>query len=781
MDKQFQIFDPIQMKTYLVDFNELRFWINVPMLQRLFQQSSAANQSFQFLDGEQREYLLQLLDKNEKVLPFKIKNWNGIPGFNTSFHLDVVYSIEADAFHDKINQEVKDKLFLQKKIHTVAQEGGISISGQNFPISTMIAVSEDFITEEEMEPTQPYPIFQNYLGNGTEYTDRFFLNYRGDMEPMVLQVLAWEEENWQYIVTATIEPAIDHESVLWSNVPKVKNLFEFFSSEGFKARADGPHRTYFENKERGDIIEYNVPPEHLYTPFISIRQHQFKTDYISRKKLGDKLLKQLKDAGLWEEVLYFRAYLLETEALSKIQNKNKRPADMLLSEAIIRYDECSEQFKGQAQLEAVFCAWLKSRIALLKEDKGVERKSYQNMLERYKGLHAWEDFLWLLDHIGTFNRQLPYQLVKEYMPISTLDKYYFMKPNTYKRILEYWDKGVSYDKRPKKGNISEWHYNLAQKAYDIGLKDTANYHLSMFFKLTEKNPEGSQWAIEGTEELLDFAIKVGARKQYLKFAQTMAKFMGKKRKQESIGDMSAIGRKAYRWTLLSLTLSEARWAFHAGYLLKKANKEKMDLIKHWFRHAYEAFYEAVLHYDPTEDYTSEQTVLIGKGFVTAYHLGFAIRDENLMSWSLQLANELWENNHSKELYLAIHGIFQTEDRQKMADKLISTWIEKVKEEEGSFVLDIEKVIILSDLYLSVEEWEETAKTLKYGLTKLQWDFESLDKIFKTFLSLQKFAPSVLPICEEDMFSWIQKYQHEKQNSVSYMTSVRSRIKKITKV
>lgn len=781
MDKQIKIYDPIHTKIYNLNFDEMRFWINTPIFQKFFKQDNQSNDSFQRLDGTNRENFLQFLDKNEVIMPFKMNDWEGIPGMSVSFTLFADHNLHGNSFHDKVNQGIRDRFFSGKNIYTKKEELFATIGGETFPMPTVFYFSEEFCKTEELPPETAYPIFQSYIGNGTDFNEKFFINYGGDVEPIVFNVPVYEEKDWVYYLSVKIEPTVDFEDVLWTNTPKVRHLFDFFAENGFKVRSEGQHRAFFENKENGDIIEYNNPPSHLYPPFISIRQHKGRTDFKSRNSLGKELMNKMKKEGLWEEILHFRAYLLETEALSRIQNKNKKPADQLLSNAIAKYDICEGHLMGQAQLEAIFCAWLKSRIAVDKQDKYVELKSYDSILTRYANLHMWEDFLWFLDHISEEDKNNAFKSVRHHLPIYGLDKYYFMNKSTYKRILEYWDKGSIKEKRPKKSNIAEWHYNLAHQAYDIGLKDTSRHHLLMFFRLTQRNPEGSEWAIEGTEELLDFAIKVDARKQYLKFSQTMSDFMRQKRKEKGIGDMSAIGRKEYRWILLTLTLSEARWAFHSAYLLKKENKEKVEPIKRWFRAAYEAFYESILHYDATEDYTKEQTVTIGKGFLTGYHLAFTLKDENQMSYLLDLTSELWERNPSKELYLAIHSMFSKEERKIMADSLITNWIEEVKEETGSFVLDLEKVIILSDLYLSVEEWEDCAKTLNYGLSKLEWNFEALNDAFKTFMSLQKFSPEHAETCEESMYIQVNKYQEEKKTNVQIGKNVKSRIKRINEL
>lgn len=781
MEKQIKIYDPIHTKVYTLNFDELRFWFDIPAFQRLFNQQNELNNAFQRLDGVNRENFLKFLDTNESLLPFKVNNWEGIPGMELSLTLHVQHNLNGNAFHDHVNQGIRDRFFSGKNIFTQKEKMYATIASETFPMDTLFYISEEFCKTELLTPETPYPIFQSYIGNGTDFDEKFLLNYSGEIDPVSFNIPIYQEREWTYSLEVVIKPITPHEDVLWTNTPKVRHLFDFFADNGFKVRTEGPHRTFFENTERGDLVEYNIPPSHLYPPFINIRKHNGKLDFNSRQVLGEQLMEKMKKEGLWEEILHFRAYLLETEALSRIQNNNKKPADKLLSEAIEKYELCDGHLRSQAQLESIFCAWLKSRIAVNKGDKFIELRSYDSILSRYANLHLWEDFLWFLDHSHHEDKQNALKSVRNHLPILDLDKYFFMNKATYKRILEYWDRASVSVKRPKKENVSEWHYNLAYQSYDIGLKDTARYHLLMFFKLTQKNPEGSEWAIEGTEELLDFAIKVDARKQYMRFAQTMAEFMRRKRKEEGIGDMSAIGRKEYRWILLTLTLSEGRWAFHSGYLLKKENKEKPEQIKRWFKSSYEAFYEAILHYDATEGYTKAQTVTIAKGFVTGYHLAFTMKDENFISYLLDLSRELWKRNPSKELYVALQSLFSKEERKEMADSLITKWMEEVKRETGSFTLDVEKVLILSDLYLSVEEWEDCAKTLNYGLTKLNWDFEPLNSAFKTFLSLQKFAPEQSEICEVKLYALISDFQNEKAINQQFGKSTKSRIRRIEKV
>lgn len=778
MTKQINIYDPIHNKVYTLDFEEIRFWLNIKQFQRQFKQIPELNNAFHTLDGMHKEYILKFLDYHDVDNEIPIVNWSGIPGFNVAFELRVNHSQNAASFRDRIQQSVKDKAFFEKKIFSQRNMSYVQIQGQTLPIESDFLMSNHFMEVHTLKPYERYPVYESYIGNGTDFDDKFLLNYLGEVEPIDFEIPLYEEDDWVYSIRAVITPLENHEDTLWLNVPNSKVIYEFFQSKGYTEYREGISTVYFEHEEEGSVIEFSLPPVHLYPPFISIRQHQNSLELKVRRELGMTLMQELKETGIWDEIVNYRGYLLEADALLKVQNRNKVHADKLLSQAIMEYDKIEGTLKGVSQLEAIFCAWLKNRIATFVNDKAVKKRSAENILLRYAELHMWEDFLWFLDHIVLEEKEIVYAAIREHLPIQELDKYYMMSKETYTRILEYWDKSTYRIKKPDKNVLSNWYYNLALQSYDIGLKETARHNLVMFFKTTHRNPENSVWAIEGTEELLEFAIKVGARKEYRKFAETMAKYMAKKRKQMGIGDMSAIGRKEFRYSLLTNTLSEARWAFHAGFILKKENKEKKELIRKHFIAASEAMHEAFMHYDSTESYTVAQTVTIGKGFVTAYHLGFNMKNEEYMYYILDLARELWSKNQSKELYEALHGIFQKEERMVMADKVINDWISNIRKETGKFELDMEKVIILSDLYLSVEEWDNCAKTILHGLEKMDWDFDSLNKIFITFYELQKYAPDHAYAAEGKMYEWINYFIQEKHTLIPYAKGVRSRIKKI---
>lgn len=778
MTKIINIYDPIHNKVHTLDFEEIRFWLDIKQFQRQFNQITEINNAFHSLDGIHKEYVLKFLDYHDVDNEIPFIQWKGLEGYNVAFELKAIHSLHAASFRDHIQQSVKDKAFFEKKLYSQNNHSLLSIQGQTIPVNSTFLMSEHFVETHELKPYERYPVYESYIGNGTDFEDKFLLNYLGEVEPMDFEVPLYEEDDWVYALRVIITPLESHEEVLWLNVPKSKFIHDFFEGKGYTEYREGEFLVYFENEDEGNVIEFSMPPSHLYPSFISIRQVNDKRGLETRKKVGADLMNELKETGIWDEIVYFRGYLLETDALAKVQNRNKVHADKLLSQAIAEYDKIEGSMLGHAQLEAIFCAWLKNRIATSVNDKAVRKRSVENILLRFAELHMWEEFLWFLDHIVVEEKEVVYAAIREHLPIQELDKYYMMKKETYTRILEYWDKSTYKIKKPDKSMLSNWFYNLAIQSYDIGLKDTAKHNLIMFFRLTHKNPENSIWTIEGTEELLEFAIKVGARKEYRKFAETMSKYMLKKRKQMGIGDMSAIGRKEFRYSLLVNTLSEARWAFHSGFILMKENKEKKELIRKHFLAASDAMHEAFMHYDPTEYYTVEQTVTIGKGFVTAYHLGFNMRNEEYMNYILELARELWSINPSKELYEALHGIFHKEERMGMAEKVIDDWISNIRKETGKFELDSEKVIILSDLYLSVEEWENCAKTILHGLEKMEWNFENLNKLFVTFYALQRFSPEHAQTVEYMMYEWINYYIGIKQELTPYAKGVRNRIQKI---
>lgn len=777
MNELINIYDPIQNKIHRLNFNEIRFWVDVAFFQKLFKTEKEVQNSFQRLDGVIKENVMQFLDSHEKPLPLPINNWNGIPGLKINFTIHADFSLNANSFHDNVQQNVRNKIFSNKELFTKRENMFLNVKDEQLPLSTVISISNEFYSSDQIKPTEEFPVFDRYLGNGSNFADKFFINYLGEVEPIHFNLPLYEEADWKYYISVTITQTMDYKNVLWLNVPKMKYFFDFMGERGYRLREDGPDLIYLEQPKTRSILEYSIPSSQFYPPFITVREHEGSLDFEDRDRLGEELRTEMEEEGLLDEIQHFRAYLLETEALNKIQNKNKTPADELLSDAIAEYDKCEGDIKNQANLEAVFCAWLKSRIAVSKSDLKVKERAFSNILERYADKHLWEEFIFFLDLLEEEDRGVAQRLVRPFLPVMELDKFHLMSPTTYKRILEYWDKGASKDKCPNNANLSEWHYSMSLQAYDIGLKETARKHLISFFRATQRNPEGSEWTIEGTEEMLDFAVKVEAKSQYKRFAQTMANFMKKKRKTKGIGDMSAIGRKEYRWTLLSIAMSEARWAFHTAFIQKKENREKKEFIKEYFLASHDAMLEAIHHYDPTEFYTKDQTIIIGKGFWLGYQLGFQLRHEPFMIHLLELARELWKRNPSKELYQAIHTMFHKDERKEMADLVISNWIEEVKEKTGAFILDIERVTVLADLYLSVEEWENCAKTLKHGLTKLEWNFEDLNKVFKTFYSLHKYDLSAASICEEEIYHWIQVHINEKISQVKFAKNVRARIKR----
>ena len=781
MSDVYEIYDPVNLKLYSIDINEIRFWLDVPKLQEDYSKIPELRQSFGAMETDKREYFLKLMDKHETIIPFQIRHWTGIPGVNIGFDLNIVHTHDTASHYDAVNSRIRDSIFFEKSIRTLPQNANIHIENKYFPVRAIYGISEDFWDVQDLTHEHALPVFDQNVNTTPESTTRILLDSTGRLNPVEIIVTLMTVENWTYQLRITFMPSVDPSLVLWPNIPNAKPLYEFFNNQGYKIRGETGKRVIWENEKEGNIIEYNTPPPHLFNPFLVIKQHNGEEDLLARNKLGKELIERMRKTGLWDEILYFRAYLLETKALGKIQNKNKTAADILLSEAIMQYDECEENMWGPAQSEAMFCAWLKSRIAVGKGDKEVEYRSYMSIARRLAEGHLWKEFAWFLNKVHQEDRKMPMKIIKDFLPMAPLDKYYFVDQKSYKEILEFWDFAYAKEKRPENVQPSVWHYRLSKQAYDIGLKETAKAHLLRFFRETEREKRTVSWMVDGVEELMEYSIKLGLKDRYFKFAQTMVKNIEVMKKREGMGDMSAIGRKAYRWSLLVMTLSESRWALHSAVLLQKENREKRDQIKLWFKKSYETFRESILHYDPTEDYTKEQSCLIGKGFVSAYHLGFNYRDEQLMGYVQQLATELWEKNPSKELYLALHSIFSTERRQEMADLLIGNWISDVKEKEGKFVLDVKRTIELSSLYLGVEEWEEASKTMNYGLSNFEWNFEDLNEIFESFLVLQKYAPQHAVLCEKDLSRWIEIFKEEQRQIKKSTVPMIARMKKIEKV
>lgn len=773
------IFDPMMQRKHIIDFNEFRFVINIEEFKHQFSTNPQFQAEFQSLDGLEKENMLKIIDNLELKVPYKAEAFSEIEGLDIRAQLVVRHTGDAYNFFDEINQQARDREFNEKQHFEQTIQSLAFIGPTTFPMTAQLVTTEDFYKGVDIKAKEGMPIFENYISNGTDFPEKFVINSKGDIEPIFQLVPVFKEPNWEYFLEIVLTPTTPLDNLVWLNVPNIKILYDFFEDRGYIYKQNNIHRTLFIHEELGNVIEYNHPQGYLYQPFLSVKEANRSTELTKRKKLGDKLQIDLDKTGLSEEIQFFRGYLLETEAIGKLQNKNKRPSDEALSMAISEYDQCKGLLKSNAQLEAIFSAWIKNRIAVHVGDEQIKQKSYENILARYAQLHRWEDFAWFLDFVESIDKKQASVIVKEFLPIAEIDKYYLMGQETYKTILEYWNTASKKEKLPEKKYLAEWYYQRAKQAYEIGLKESARTYLNKFFQTAKSHPEYIEWAYEGTEELLDFSVELDLRRQYKSFAQKMADYLFDKKKSKGIGDMSSIKRKEYRWELFLFSIAQSRWQFHTGYILTKENPDKTDKAIKYLTRAYDTFLEAIHHYDISEEYSEKQTETIGKGLVMAYNLAFQLRSNEILVYVQELARQLWDKHPSKDLYAAMQTIFSKEERKEMADFLIGSWIQEVTDREGSFSLDKEKIRILSNLYLSVEEWSNCGDTLKFGLEKFDWSFEELNDLFVIYHSLYKYNFEEAEKVTGIMFEWIQKELDKKTDQSEYARDVRARIKNLT--
>lgn len=778
MSKQIVIYNPITLKKHTFSFNELRLWIDVKTLQRLVVSNIRYKSQFDSLPPEQRENFLRFIDKHEETQIFKINPWKEIPGLKLTFDLRIRYDENARVFFDSVNKVIHDNFFYKKKIFTFAKDEYIFISDACFPVKVVYGISEDFYFEQPLKEDEKLPVFDYYSGSDSNLDKRIMLNQNSIVSPVVFTFPIYSEACWVYELVFTVENTIDDKYLLWNNIPRIKKVYNFFYNEGFTVKGDGIKQVIWERD--GDIIEYNQTPSMYHLPFVLVKQHEYKTDVYSRSQLGKEILEKMESSGLLEEINFYKANTLVAQALDVLNTNNKKLSDTLLIEAIEFYDKCQGHLWGVAKLETVFCEWLKTRIANYYGDKDYKFNAYQNILHHYIEMRTWDDLVWFIGVLKQ-DKDFPFNAIKDVLPLSPIDKHFMIKSNTYKELLNYWDEALRKETCQSNLSLSEWHYTRSKEAYEVGIIDLAAKRLKLFFRETEKDPSKSKWAEKGTEELLDYAMKVNCSEEYLRFAKSMASYFAGVRRSQSIGDMSAIGRKNYRWALFRWCIAESRWAFHAGYLLTKSRKPNQEEINNWYKQSYEAFTEAMLYYDITENYDIEQVKVIAHGFVTFYNTAFSIKDYEMMDYALDLLRELWSKYYTTEVYTIIHGVFNKEERTQMADFLIESWMQQSSDSEGNLELDKDKIIELIKLYISVEEWEDATSAMEYGLTNFDWDFYSLNSLYELYLILQEHYPKVVDICEEILYNWINVYIEETLNIVSAMPNLRNRICKIQKV
>ena len=778
MSKQVVVYNPITLKKHTFSFNELRLWMDVKTLQRLVVNNLRHKSEFDSLPPEQRENFLRFIDKHDDIEIFKVNPWKDIPGLKLTFELKVRYDENARIFYDSVNKVIHDNFFYKKKIFTFAQEEMIIVNNAAFPINVVYALSEDFHFEQPLKEDEKLPVFDFYSGSDSEEDKRIMLNQNSIITPVTFNFPIYSESCWVYELHFTVENVFDDKYLLWNNIPRIKKVYNFFYNEGFTVKGDGIKQVIWERE--GDIIEYNQTPSMYHLPFVIVKQHDYKTDVYSRSKLGKEILEKMECSGLLEEINLYKGNALVAQALDTLNTKNKKQSDTLLIEAMDYYNRCQGHLWGIAKIETIFCDWLKTRIANYYGDKEYKFNAYRDILHHYIEMRTWDELVWFLGILKQ-DKEFPFDAIKDVLPLMPIDKNFMIRPDTYKALLDYWDEALRKENCPNHLSLSEWHYIRSKEAYEVGMTDFAARRLKLFFIETEKDPSKSKWAEQGTEELLDFAMRVDCSPQYLRFAKSMASYFAEVRRNQSIGDMSAIGRKNYRWALFRWCIAESRWAFHAGFLLSKSKKPNQEEIRAWYNQSYEAFAEAMLYYDITEHYDMEQVKVIAHGFVTIYNAAFSLKDYEMMDYALDLLRDLWSMYYSTELYSIIHGIFIKEERIQMADFLIESWMKQSSDEKGNLKLDKEKIIDLAKLYISVEEWGDAASAIEYGLNNFDWNYYSLNSLYELYVILQEHYPKVVDICEEMLYNWINAYIEETLNILSEMPNLRYRIRKIQKV
>lgn len=775
MVKQYTIIDPITLKKYIFNFNELRMWLDVKTFENTISKAEQYIRAFDTLNSEEKESVLKLIDRHDGKMNFPLNKWLGIPGLDVSTQLDVIYNPHANIFIDKVAQLLQDKFFYDKQIYIKTQQGNVIVNDNYFPLKAIWGMSADFCYVEDIPAEEMLPLFDRYMGCDSDGTTRLLIGKDSGVTPIQLVIPVFEEEGWIYQLTVTISSTIDWSKILWQNVPKIKRLYEFFYYEGFEIKGDGVKRTIWERD--GDIIEYNQTPYHHYLPFILIKQSKGKKDAFSRIQLGTELLTKIKEKGFLEDIFFYEGTNNLVKALDRLGNVNKKICDEYIIRAEEYFKKCVDFLWPQAQSQIVLCEYLKTKIAEFYEDESYKQKANLNIARIFRENRCWSEIAWYLDFKKRDKFFTPV-IIKELVPMKDLDMDFFMDKETKNELLSLWAYFAEQEKCPEDQNKSQWYYSRAVAADSIGLDNIAAKKLKAFFRTTQRDPQKSTWAEAGTEDLLDLAERLNCSKEYLRFAQSMANHFKEVRRNQSIGATDQFSRKNYRWNSFVWCIAESRWSFHSAYLLAKAQKPNPQQIQDWYDQSYESFSEAMLFIDLSDSYTDEQYKVIAHGLITAYNMGFYCKDYEMMDYSRVIMKNLWGIKPEPFIYQIINPAFTVEERSGMADYLVDKWIQNRKQVNKPFVLTQEMIKPLTELYLSVGLWSDAAKTLDYGFENFTWKYSDFSDLYSLFRTLKLYEPDDSLIAETQLWRWIDFFIAETNSRKEEMALVISQIKEL---
>lgn len=775
----FTLHDPISNKKHIIDFDEMRVQIDSSNFKENFENISNNQTMFNQLDGFKKEDVLSFIKVNEEKEPIISEQMKAIlleHGLDIKLQILVKHVGKKAEFHDKTKQKVKDRIFFadESRLAGALSPTLIRVDEAVFQTQSEVVVSDDFYTTIDYGLEESFPIFDKGISNGTEFQDKFFINPKGDLEPVFLRLPLFSEDAWEYYLEVEFALAVPEDFLLWRKVPKIKHLFNFFEERGYIAKEE-PHKTTFVHPELLNYFEYYSPYQHLMPPFLILKAVEADVSVEGRVDFGKTIQKLMDKTELTDSIVYYRAFLKVEEALSKLKNKKKHQPETLLIEAVNEFEKIHGERRYQAQLDIIFCNWVRNRIGEYVNDEVLMIHTYEDILSRFAEMHMWESFVWLLQVVDEIDKKRSEAIVKKFLPVAEIDKYYLMSKETYYTLIGYWVGFSRKDVKPPKKHLAKALYERAKQAKQIGLQEEARDYLVEFFRVARRNPEFVEWAKEGTEELFDFATSLGAHKEYRLFCNQMVKHLQKQYGSTGLGEMETIRRKEFRWTLHLLKMAQSRWAFHSGYIDYKENPDKIERVREMYLLAYNSLEEGLYHIDLTEEYTEEQLLTIAQGILNGIRLGYAIKSKELIMELSEKALEVWNLSKTKEMYLIIQSIFTKEQRLVMAADLTKIMIDSVVAEYGKFTLNKETIFTASELYLSIEDWESCSQTILYGLDNIEWDFDELNDLFITYHALKKYAPQEASKLNESIYRWIQNIKNKTEAVNDYELGTRRKI------
>lgn len=778
MNKQFKIYDPINMRIHYLNFNELRMWVDVSTLQKTIESIKEYNVQFQRLSPEKRESLLSFLDRNENTPKFTISKIRPIPGIELVFDARIIYDSQLKSFHDNTKQSVLDNIFYNKKISTLHLDTALFIDDVSFPVKSICAVSQDFYMMKPLDADVLIPVYDRYIGNESEGDTKLMLNKESVPSPVSVWSQVYRDDLWSIDVMVTVNLTVDWTGILFPNIPNIKHIYDFFGLNGFSPKGDGIKSVRFEKENT--VVEYFKSNPHYYQPFLLIKQVDGHKDIKSKQEYGEELKQTMLTYGLFEKISFYRGNTLLVDALDKLSTRTKSLAIPLLDDAIYNFNLCDDILRNESLIEIIYSLWIKSKIYEKENNMNKCIELYKEIILIFKEYHDYNGLLNFLDIIY-LNQKTPANLIKHVFPISLIDRDYFINDKNYNRLKQYFNFYCENAKCPSDMSLSEWNYKLAIESIDFSLLKIGKERLKQLFKEIIKNPMDIFSIYEFNENLLNYSQIVGLTSSYQKFATKIATILYHQRKNKSIEDLSRNGRKNYRWELFNHCVLEGFLSYEAAYLKSKINNKATKEINFLYEQSYDAFCEALIHLDYSNKFTDEQFKLIGYFFDKFYTLAYFQKNDECTDFIKEKCYLILNEQPSLVFYELVQQVFYADESIRIAEDLVDTFVAREIEENGIFTLNQENTLKLSKLYILAKEYEEASKTIDKGLEEVEWSLETLEQIYE----LEPLINSSGNDYNEDLihvnnlYEIIESLAGSLQDFASYTPELFHRINKLT--